>query len=40
MTQRSGKRLIRENLLRPVESHGVVAQALDQVVKDTNTAQV
>lgn len=39
MTKRSGERLIRENLLRPVESHGVVAQALDQVVRETSTAQ-
>jgi hypothetical protein len=34
MTQRSCERLIRERLLRPVEMHGVVAQALDRLVKD------
>lgn len=33
MTQRSCERLIRERLLRPVEMHGVVAQALDHLVK-------
>ena len=31
MTKRSCERLIRERLLRPVDSHGVVAQALDAV---------
>ena len=35
MTQRSCERLIRERLLRPVETHGVVAQALDQLVRET-----
>ena len=39
MTKRSAERLIREHLLRPVDSHGVVAQALDQVVRETSTAQ-
>lgn len=34
MTKRSCERLLRERLLRPVESHGVVAQALDRVVKE------
>jgi len=34
MTQRSCERLIRERLLRPVEMHGVVAQALDRLVKE------
>ncbi len=32
MTKRSCERLIRERLLRPVDSHGVVEQALDAVV--------
>jgi len=31
MTKRSCERLLRERLLRPVDSHGVVAQALDAV---------
>ena len=39
MTKRSAERLIREHLLRAVESHGVVAQALDQVAKETSTAR-
>lgn len=33
MTKRSCERLIRDKLLRPVETHGVVAQALDHLVK-------
>lgn len=39
MTKRSGERLIRQNLLRPVESHSVVAQALNQVARETGTVQ-
>ncbi|GBU14737.1 hypothetical protein AwPolaro_01150 [Polaromonas sp.] len=35
MTKRSGERLIRKHLLRPIKSHGVVAQALDQVASAT-----
>ncbi|MBK5204268.1 MAG: DUF1631 family protein [Polaromonas sp.] len=38
MTQRSCERLIRERLLRPVEMHGVVANALDRLVKETTPA--
>lgn len=34
MTKRSCERLIRERLLRPVDSHGVVEQALDAVVSE------
>jgi hypothetical protein len=34
MTKRSCEKLIRQGLLRPVETHGVVAQALDQLVKE------
>jgi len=34
MTKRSCERLIREGLLRPVLTHDVVAQALDQLVKE------
>jgi uncharacterized membrane protein YgcG len=34
MTKRSCERLIRERLLRPVDSQGVVAQALDAVASD------
>lgn len=34
MTKRSCEKLIRDGLLRPVETHGVVAQALDQLVRD------
>jgi hypothetical protein len=34
MTKRSCERLIRERLLRPVDSHGVVAQALDAVASE------
>ncbi|AYQ28014.1 MULTISPECIES: DUF1631 family protein [unclassified Polaromonas] len=34
MTKRSCERLIRERLLRPVDSHGVVAQALDVVASE------
>lgn len=34
MTKRSCERLIRDKLLRPVETHGVVAQALDHLVKE------
>ena len=39
MTRRSCERLIRERLLRPVDSQGVVAQALDAVVNEA-TARV
>ena len=39
MTQRSCERLIRERLLRPVETHGVVAQALNQLVRETGAAE-
>lgn len=39
MTKRSCERLIKERLLRPVEMHGVVAQALDQLVKKAAQAQ-
>ena len=35
MTQRSCERLIRERLLRPVETHGVVAHALDRLTRET-----
>jgi hypothetical protein len=38
MTKRSCERLIRGHLLRPVETHGVVAQALDSLVKDAAPA--
>jgi hypothetical protein len=38
MTKRSCERLIRDGLLRPVETHGVVAQALDSLVKDATPA--
>ncbi len=34
MTKRSCERLIRERLLRPVDSHGVIAQALDAVASE------
>lgn len=34
MTKRSCERLIRDKLLRPVETHGVVAEALDHLVKE------
>ncbi|MDP3606286.1 MAG: DUF1631 family protein, partial [Polaromonas sp.] len=34
MTKRSCEKLIRQGLLRPVQTHGVVAQALDQLVRD------
>ncbi|MCZ8258019.1 MAG: DUF1631 family protein, partial [Polaromonas sp.] len=34
MTKRSCERLIRERLLRPVDSQGVVAQALDVVASE------
>lgn len=34
MTKRSCERLIRDRLLRPVDSHGVVAQALDAVASE------
>ena len=33
MTRRNCERLIKARLLRPVETHGVVAQALDGVMK-------
>ena len=39
MTKRSCERLIRERLLRPVETHGVVAQALDQLARETGTVR-
>jgi hypothetical protein len=34
MTKRSCEKLIRQGLLRPVQTHGVVAQALDQLVRE------
>ncbi|MDP2449825.1 MAG: DUF1631 family protein [Polaromonas sp.] len=34
MTKRSCERLIRDRLLRPVQTHGVVAHALDHLVKE------
>ena len=34
MTQRSCERLIRERLLRPVETHGVVAHALERLTQE------
>jgi hypothetical protein len=34
MTKRSCERLIRDKLLRPVDTHGVVAQALDHLVRE------
>jgi hypothetical protein len=34
MTKRICERLIKERLLRPVDTHGVVAQALDSLVKE------
>lgn len=37
MTKRSCERLIRERLLRPVDSHGVVAQALDAVASEVTS---
>ena len=37
MTKRSCERLIRERLLRPVDSQGVVAQALDAVASEVAT---
>ena len=39
MTRRSCERLIRQRMLRPVETHGVVAQALDQLGRKTGTAR-
>ncbi|MGA8784869.1 MAG: DUF1631 family protein, partial [Polaromonas sp.] len=39
MTKRSCERLIKERLLRPVEMHGVVAQALDQLAQKAASAQ-
>ncbi len=39
MTKRSCERLIRERLLRPVETHGVVAQALDQLARQAGTVR-
>lgn len=39
MTRRSCERLIRERLLRPVQTHGVVAQALDQLGQQGVAAQ-
>ncbi len=38
MTKRSCERLIREQLMRPVETHGVVAQALDSLAKEAAPA--
>jgi hypothetical protein len=38
MTKRSCERLIRERLLRPVQTHGVVAQALDRVAREVAPA--
>ncbi|MDO9358901.1 MAG: DUF1631 family protein [Polaromonas sp.] len=38
MTKRSCEKLIREGLLRPVETHGVVAQALDNLAKEARPA--
>ncbi len=38
MTKRSCEKLIREGLLRPVQTHGVVAQALDKLVKEATPA--
>ena len=38
MTKRSCERLIRGHLLRPVETHGVVAQALDSLIKEAAPA--
>ena len=35
MTKRSCVRLIRERLLRPVETHGVVAEALHRLSRET-----
>jgi uncharacterized membrane protein YgcG len=37
MTKRSCERLIRERLLRPVDSHGVIAQALDAVASEVSS---
>lgn len=37
MTKRSCERLIRERLLRPVETHDVVAQALDRLIKEARS---
>ena len=39
MTQRSCERLISERLLRPVETHGVVAHALDQLARETSPTE-
>jgi hypothetical protein len=38
MTKRSCEKLITQGLLRPVQTHGVVAQALDQLVKEATPA--
>jgi len=38
MTKRSCEKLIRQGLLRPVQTHGVVAQALDQLVREAAPA--
>lgn len=38
MTKRSCVRLIKDRLLRPVETHGVVAQALDNLVREVAPA--
>ncbi|OOG46561.1 DUF1631 family protein [Polaromonas sp. A23] len=38
MTKRSCERLIKDNLLRPVETHGVVAHALDNLVREAAPA--
>ncbi|MDP2819325.1 MAG: hypothetical protein Q8O29_13855 [Polaromonas sp.] len=34
MTKRSCEKRIKEGLLRPVQTHGVVAQALDKLLKE------
>ncbi|MBA4327138.1 MAG: hypothetical protein C0428_02825 [Polaromonas sp.] len=39
MTKRSCEKLIRQGLLRPVQTHGVVAQALDQLVKEATPVE-
>ena len=38
MTKRSCERLITQGLLRPVEMHGVVAHAMNHLVKDATTS--
>ncbi len=39
MTKRSCEKLIRQGLLRPVQTHGVVAQALDQLVREATPVE-